>query len=75
MNGILTINPGVSSSLKEYFVRYEFFSSVYNITVKNVSGRNDLRCIEGFKVNGEEIREKQIKLIDNGRIYEVEVLI
>ena len=39
MNGILTINPGVSSSLKEYFVRYEFFSSVYNITVKITSQR------------------------------------
>ena len=45
---------------------------MYNIRIKNLS-KLEPNQVKSFKVNGEEIIEKQIKLIDNGRIYEVEV--
>ncbi|MDE5830486.1 MAG: hypothetical protein K2H53_02110 [Clostridia bacterium] len=56
----------------EYSIRYEYKTSVYNIKVKNVSKR-EMNEVLKFKVNGEETQEKQIKLIDNGKIYEIEV--
>ena len=31
--------------------------------------------VEKFTVNGEEIPNKKVKLIDSGKIYEVEVVI
>lgn len=45
---------------------------MYNIRVRNVS-KIEPNLIKSFKVNGEEIQEKKVKLIDNGRIYEIEV--
>ena len=46
-------------------------TSVYNITVKN---RYKTDGVKEFLVDGQKIEEKQLKLIDNGRIYEVEVI-
>jgi len=68
----LRLKPCIPNDLAEYKVRYEYKTSVYNITVKNVSKTGEV-AVKKFKVNGEEIIEKQVKLMDNGRIYEVEV--
>lgn len=72
LDGVLSISPCIPKEWEEYKIRYEYKSNVYNINVKNVtrSGKND---VISFKVNGEEIPEKELKLIDNGRIYEIEV--
>lgn len=67
-NGILSFSPCVPHTLNEYSIRYEFGSSVYNITIKNFANGNS---VNKFFVNGEEILDKRVKLIDNGRIYEV----
>lgn len=56
----------------EYSIRYEYKTSTYNITVRNVN-KSDTNIVRSFKVNGENIEEKEVKLVDNGRIYEVEV--
>lgn len=56
----------------EYSIRYEYKTSTYNITVRNVS-KSDTNIVRSFKVNGENIEEKEVRLLDNGRIYEVEV--
>ncbi len=71
-NGSLKIEPCMPKDFDEYFIRYEYYTSVYNIHVKNVSVQ-DTNSVLSFKVNGEVISEKFVKLIDNGRIYEVEV--
>lgn len=70
--GNLTILPCIPNGWNEYIIRYEYKTSIYNIKVKNISkdGKND---VKKFKVDGKEIDEKSIKLIDNGRRYEVEV--
>lgn len=58
----------------EYSIRYEYRTSTYNITVRNVS-KSDTNIVRSFKVNGENIEEKEVRLSDNGRIYEIEVMI
>lgn len=67
---VLSVNPYMTKYFKEYFVRYEYKSSVYNIRVKNI---NSSGCVQKFLVNGNEIKEKCIKLVDNGKMYEIDV--
>lgn len=69
--GILSIKPAIDPAWKEYAVRYEFGSSVYNIKVKNPNGKST--GVEKFFLNGEEIEEKRVKLMDNGKVNEIEV--
>lgn len=68
--GVLSISPCIPSSWDEYSIRYEYGASTYNITVKNLS-KSTPNVVKRFLVNGEEILDKKIKLIDNGRIYEI----
>ena len=72
MGGVLSISPCIPKEWNEFYIRFEFKSSVYNIKVKNVS-KAEPNLVKSFRVNGEEIPDKKVKLIDNGRIYEVEV--
>lgn len=72
LDEVLSIKPVIPSSWKEYQIRYEYKSSVYNIKVKNPNGKNT--GVEKFILNGQEIEEKIVKLIDNGRINEIEVI-
>lgn len=71
-NEVLSIKPSICTSWKEYSIRYEYKTSTYHIKVKNPNGKST--GVEHFIVNGEEIKEKQIKLIDNGKINEIEVI-
>lgn len=71
-NETLYIEPSIPNYWKEYSIRYEYKTSVYNIKIKNPNGKN---CgIESFIVNGENIEDKKVKLIDNGKINEIEVI-
>lgn len=72
--GILSIKPCVPKKWKEYKIRYEYGTSVYNITVKNPNESEDNEVKE-FYVDGLKIEEKQVKLIDNGRIYEIDAIL
>ncbi len=72
--GMLTIKPCIPKEWKEYKIRYQYGTSIYNITVKNPN-ESDANEVKEFFVDGEKIEEKRIKLIDNGRIYEVEIII
>ena len=72
--GLLSIKPCIPKEWKEYRIRYEYGSSVYNIYVKNPNESEDNEVKE-FYVDGQKIEEKQIKLIDNGKIYEIEVVL
>lgn len=71
-NGVLSVWPCIPSFWDEYSIRYEYKSSVYNIKVRNLS-KDEPNSVKVFKLNGEIISEKQIKLIDNGKIYEIEI--
>ena len=71
-NETLFINPSIPQEWKEYSIRYEYESSIYNIKVKNPNSKKT--GVEQFILNGQEVEEKKIKLIDNGKINEIEVI-
>lgn len=70
--GILKINPCIPSKWKEYSIRYRFGNSVYNIKVKNPNGKNT--GVKKCSLNGKILENKEIKLLDNGNINEIEVI-
>ncbi len=70
--GILSIKPCISSEWKEYSISYKYGNSIYNIKVENPNNKNT--GVESFILNGQEIEEKQVKLIDDGRVYDIKII-
>ena len=70
--GMLSIEPCIPINWKEYLIRYKYGKSIYNIRISNPNGKST--GVEKFIVNGNEIEEKNIKLEDNGGIFEIEVI-
>ena len=71
-NGNLVIKPAIPKYWSGYSLKYKYGESVYNITVKNPESKN---CgVEKFIYNGEEIQEKKIKLQNDGKINEIEII-
>ena len=71
--GYLSINPSIPSEWKEYKIHYKYKDSIYNIFVKNPNSKNI--GVTQMKFNGSVIEEKKIKLIDNGKVNEIEIVI
>ena len=70
--GILSIEPCIPKEWKEYSIQYHYGNSIYNIKVKNPEGKNT--GVSKFSFNGEEIKEKQIKLFENNTVNEIEII-
>lgn len=70
-NNTLSLEPCIPKDWKEFSARYKFGRSIYNINVKNPNGKNN--GVQKMMVNGEEIKEKAIRLSDDGKINEVEI--
>lgn len=68
---ILKIEPCIPSDWKEYTIRYQCKNSIYHIKVKNPN--NKMTGITTFKLNGEEVKEKQVILNENGGVYYIEI--
>ena len=68
----ITIKPCVPEDWKEYFIRYEYESSVYNIKIKNIKKTNK---VQELYINGMKQENKEIHLMDNNKIYDVEVFL
>ena len=68
----LSLNPCIPKEWEEYFIQYKFKNSIYNIKVKNINKTN---IVQKMTCNNEEIKEKEIKLIDNGKINEINIII
>lgn len=71
-DGILAIKPCIPKYWKEYSIRYKFGNSIYNIKVKNPEGKNT--GVREMILNGIKQENLQIKLIDDGNVNEVEVV-
>jgi len=71
-HGYLEINPCVPTEWKEYEIDYKYATSLYKIKVKNPNHKET--GVEEFKLNGEIIEEKQIKLKDDGKVYDIEII-
>lgn len=70
-NKTLKVEPCIPKEWEEYEIKYKYGRSLYNIKVKNPNGRST--GIHFLKLNGQNIEQKEIKLIDDGKIYEIEV--
>ena len=70
-NGILRINPCISKSWKEYEIQYKYKTTLYNIKIKNNFCKNT--GINKFLLNGEMIENKRVPLVDDGKIYNIEI--
>jgi len=71
-NQKLSLNPCVPKEWKEYFIHYKFGESIYNIRVKNINKTN---IVQKIILNNQEVQEKEIKLINNGKINEIEIVL
>lgn len=71
-NQNLTLNPCIPTEWKEYFIHYKYGNSIYNIKIRNINKTN---TIQKIILNNIEIKEKEIKLIDNNKINELEIFI
>ncbi|MCI8309282.1 MAG: hypothetical protein HFJ45_03560 [Clostridia bacterium] len=71
-NRYLSLNPCISSNWKEYEIHYKYKTSMYNIKVKNLEGKNT--GVSKFFVNENEVEEKRVLLQDDGHIYNIEVI-
>lgn len=70
-NGYIEINPCIDSNWKEYSIQYKYKGSVYNIKVYNENGKNT--GVQSIKINGKIEENKKIALINDGKIYDIEV--
>ena len=70
-NGYLEIQPCIPKNWKEYEIKYKYEDTLYKIIVKNPNGKNV--GVEKIKLNGEEIIDKKIKLINDFNTKDIEV--
>ena len=71
-NRYLYVEPCISSLWKEYEMHYKYKTSMYNIIVKNPDCKTT--GIKKFLANDVEIAEKKILLQDDGKIYNIEII-
>ena len=71
-NGYLSMNPCIPKDWKEYKIHYEYKNTIYNIYVKNPSSKNT--GVEQMILNGEIIKDKKVKLIENDGINEIKII-
>ena len=69
---MLVLKPCIPDDWKEYFFRYQYNSSTYNIKVINQFKSNE---VKELKINGTTQNDFNIQLIDNNKIYDVEIII
>ena len=69
--GILKIQPCIAHDWKEYKIHYHYGNSLYHIKIENPNEKTT--GITSIKINGQEIEEKQIRLQNDGKVYEIEV--
>ena len=70
-NGYIYFTPSIPSNWKEYYIKYKYGESIYNIKIVNITGKND--GVKNVKFNGKEVKDKKIKLQGNNGINEIEV--
>lgn len=70
----LFFNPCISKEWKEFKVRYKYKNSIYDIIVKNSEGLENSQKQEIF-INNKKIETNFINLIDDGKRYEVLVIL
>ena len=70
-NGILKIEPCISKKWKEYEIQYKYKTTLYNIKIKNNFEKNI--GISKFLLDGKVVDRKEVALVDDGKIYNIEI--
>ena len=71
-NNILSIEPCIAKEWKEYKINYKYKNTMYHIIVRNPEGKNS--GVKKMYCNGNEVYNKQIKLLNDGEIYNIEII-
>ena len=71
-NNVLKVEPCIAGWWKEYSIRYQYGNSIYNIKVKNLNNKNT--GVQKFILNGREIEDKKVRLQDDGKVYDIEIM-
>lgn len=69
---VLSLIPCVPDCWNEYYFRYKYGSSIYNFKVINSYRENKVKSI---RINGSLQKENYVILIDNNKIYDIEITI
>ena len=69
-NNVLKLSPVIPSEWKEYSIRYRYNLSTYNIKVSNPNSR--IGEITKIKLDGQIQEKNEVKLVDDGKIHEIE---
>ena len=67
----MSLSPCVPDKWDKYSFRYKYGSSIYNFKVINKFKENKVKEV---KINGTIQKENEIQLIDNNKIYDVEII-
>ena len=69
----LYIEPCISSEWNSYEIKYRYKDSIYNIKVKNTNSSNG--AVTELLLNGNKVEDKKIKLTNDGKVNEIEVIL
>ena len=70
-NKIMSISPCIPKDWKEYFIRFKYGNSIYNIKVLNPNGKNT--GVEKALLDGEKTENKFL-LDKKGKIFNIEII-
>lgn len=68
----LKIEPCIPNDWKEYTMKYKYGNSIYHIHISNPNGKTGGE-VAHFKLNEQEIAEKEVILNPDGGIYNIEI--
>ena len=71
-NNYIEFNPCISKEWKDIDIHYKYKTTMYNIKIKNPNQNN--QGVDKVIVNGEVIDDKKVLLKDDGKIYNIEVI-
>ena len=72
-DGYVIIEPCIPKSWKNFEIHYKYKTSMYNFKIINHA--NNQRDIQRIFLNNEEVKDKKIFLQNDGKIYNIEVVI
>lgn len=72
VKGILSIKPCIPKNWKEYSIRFRYMNNLYNIKVENPNEKNT--GVDKFYLDDKEIESKEIKITDEGKIYNIKII-
>lgn len=75
-DGYLSMNPHIPGFWKEYEIKYKYGESIYNIQVARKKGQSTSFNSEvEMYCNNQRIEQNKIRLENNGKIYNINVII